>query len=200
MSLRFFHHEVLQQVYALVQPTPDLQWRTIYPNGAPTRFLNLHLYTRQAPDLGRPENECGLVPVQEAMFTAFMKEISLQQAARADLHLVQYVQRIAAYPSLPHVLSQMPCWAKLLLVECNATDTYHLFDVYRVQEPKEKLVCLTSLLAQMFECKNYGGQPRVIVPLRGTSQEAGSLLVQAIEIRLWGTREHAPTYAYEVKC
>ncbi len=170
------------------------------PNGSPTRFLNLHMYARHAPEQGYPENECGLVPVQEAMFTAFMKEVSLQEAAQADLHLVQYVQRIAAYPSLPRLLSYMPCWTKLLLRECNDTHSSHLFDVYRVQGPEEKLICITPLLAPLFECREYDGRIRLLVPLRGTSQEAGAWLVQAIEVRLWGTREHAPAYAYKVEC
>lgn len=198
--LRFFFHSALQQVYALVQSTPDLQWHAAYPDGARTRFLNLHMYARQAVDAGYPENECGLVPVQEAMFTALMKEVSLQQAAQADLRLVQYTQRIAAYPLLPQVLSHMPRWTKLFLMECDYTDSHHLFDVYRVQEPEEELVYLTPLLAQMFECQEYDGRPRLLVPLRGTYQEAGAWLVQAIEVRLWGERAHAPAYAYEVEC
>lgn len=200
MPLRFFRHEVLQQVYALVQPTPDLPWHTASPDGSPTRFLNLHMYARTAPDQGHPESECGLLAVQEAMFTAYLKEVPLREAALADLHLVEYAQRIAGYSLLPQVLALMPRWTKLFLMECDLTDSYHLFDVYRVQGPKEKLVCLTPLLTPLFESKDYEGRPHLLVPLRGTYQEAGDVLVQALEIRLWGTRDHAPTYAYEVEC
>jgi hypothetical protein len=129
---------------------------------------------------------------------AFMKEVPLQQAAQADLHLVRYVQRIAACPSLPQLLSQMPRWTKLYLVECDCTSSYHLFDVYRVQGPEEKMVCLTPLLTRILPSRECEGRPRLLVPLRDTYQEAGSLLVQAIEVRLWGARAHAPAYAYEM--
>jgi hypothetical protein len=199
MSLRFFFHVVLQQVYALVQSTPEPQWHTTYPDGSPTRFLNLHMYARTFPDAGYPESECSLIPVQEAMFTCFLKEVTLQEAAQADLHLVQYAQRISKYPQLPQVLALMPRWTKLFLMEVDYTDSYHLFDVYRVAGPEEKLVCLTPLLLPLFEYRDYGGHPRLHIPFRGTYQEAGDVLAQAIEVRLWGTRDHAPAYAYEVE-
>lgn len=201
MSLRFFFHVVLHQVYALVQPTSALEWRTIYPDGSPTRFANLHMYARLAPNQGKPETECGIVPVQEAMFTSFMREIPLQEAAQADLHLVQYAQRIAECPSLPRLLSQIPRWTKLFLVECCSTDSGYLFDVYRVQGPEEKMVYLTPLLASALPSCEFEERPCLLVPFRGyTYQEAGSFLVQAIEVCLWGTRAHAPAYAYEVAC
>lgn len=199
--VRYFFHVALQQIYILLQFTPELEWHTTYPDGTPTRFRSVHMYARQAPDQGYPESECGLVPVQQEMFIAFMKEVSFQEAMEADPRLVQYTQRIAAYPLLPQALSQLPRWSKLFLVECGFNASEHLFDLYRIQGPAEQMVYLTPLLAQMqmFECKDYGGLPRVVVPRLGTFQEAASLLALALDIKLWGSREHAPAYAYEVE-
>lgn len=200
MLLRFFFHNALKQIYVLVQSTPDLQWQTVYPNGSRTRFRNLHMLARQAIDAGYPESECGLVPVAEAMFTFFMDEVSLQRAEQEDLRLVRYAQRIALYPALPQVLSQMPRWSNLFLMECASPNSgLHLFDVYR-QGPEERLVCLTPLLTKMLPSVKYGSQPLLAVPLQGTYREAGAILIQAIEVRLWG-RDNPPAYAYDVeKC
>ncbi|HEU5380003.1 MAG TPA: hypothetical protein VFV38_31660 [Ktedonobacteraceae bacterium] len=198
--LRFYIHTALQQVYILLQLTTNLQWHITYPNGTPTRYPNLHMYARQAPDAGHPESECGLVPVHEAMFIAYMEEIPYQKAAQLDPQLAQYAQRIAEYPSLPQVLGQFPRWSKLFLMECDYTSRSHLFDVYRVEGPEEKMICFTPLLAQLLASEEYEGRQLLLVPLRRTYQEAGDWLVQAIAERLWGSQEHAPAYAYAVEC
>lgn len=95
MLVRFFFHTILHQVYVLMQSTADLQWHRTSPDGRSTRLLSLHMWARQAPEQGDPATECGLVPVQEAMFITFLTEVPLQKALQIDPHLVRYVQRLA---------------------------------------------------------------------------------------------------------
>lgn len=196
--MRCFYHLALQQIYILAQT--ELVWKRTYPDGSPTRFRNLHLWARQAPDLDHPEQECGLVPVQEAMFRGYMEEISLEEAFQADKRLVAYGQRIAAYPSLPQVLTHFPPWSKLYLVECEYTDRHHLFDVYRMEGEHQTLIYLTPLLTPIIPSQEFDGRLRLRVPIATHHEAAGAWLVWAIQVRLWGSVQHAPAYTYEVAC
>lgn len=64
--MRFFLHEALRQISIHLQD--ELLGHQTLPDGSSTRYRNLHCLARQFPDQGHPEQECGLIPVQEALF------------------------------------------------------------------------------------------------------------------------------------
>lgn len=193
--MRYFWHEVFHQISIHLQD--ELIWRHTLPDGTPTRSRNLHCYARQFPDQGHPECECGLIPVQEAMFQCFLREVEEVFAAQADPQLVAYAQRIASTPSLPQLLTLLPRWAKLHLVACEWTAEGTCFDVYRVVGPDDPLLYLNPHLTALLPWREIDGQPRLLAPGEGTTSEASAWLVQALAVRLWGT-DHAPTYAYDL--
>lgn len=193
--MRYFWHRVLQQVYIHLQDELLWQWREL--DGSLTRWLNLHCYVRQFPDQGHPERECGLVPVQEAMFLGYLLEVDAAFAERADPHLVAYTRRIARYPSLPQLLKLLPRWAKLHLVACEWSEEGTLFDVYRVSGPCDPLFYLNPSLIPLLPWREIDGIPRLLVPGPCTSAEASEWLTRAIAVRLWGA-DNAPLYAYEL--
>lgn len=194
--MHFFWHGALQQVYLSLGQ--ELKWEWTDPGGRPLRFRTLHLCARRSPDQGHPERECGMVPVQEAMFVGYMEEVTASFASQRDPPLVAYTRRVAACPALPSLLEILPRQSKLLLVASERTDGEHFFEVYRVDGEQEKLVSLTPLLAQILPWRLLDGSQRLLVPVPGDSQQAGAWLVQALTVRLWGTDASLSVFPYEV--
>lgn len=183
--MRFFWHDVLRQIS--IHVSDELIWHHTLPDGSATRYRNLHCLARQFPDQGHPAQECGLIPVQEAMFESYLHEVDIGFAEQADPHLVAYAQ----------LLSLLPCEARLHLIACEWTKEGQFFDVYRVLGPEEPMVYLNPSLASILPWREIDGQPRLLVPAPGTSSEASAWLTQAIAVRVWGP-DHAPVYAYDL--
>lgn len=181
----YFWHCVLQQIY--LHLSDELIWHHTLPGGTPTRSRNLHCLARQFPDQGHPESECGLIPVQEAMFQCFLREVDVAFAEQADPHLVAYAR----------LLTLLPRGTRLHVVACEWTEEGQFFDVYRVSESGGPWVYLNPSLTSILPWREIDGQPRLLVPLAGTPSEGSAWLVQALAVRLWGTN-YAPTSAYEL--
>jgi hypothetical protein len=199
MRLRFYLHVMLQQIYvSFGQQQPE--WRSTLPDGsrAPTRCV--HLYARLAPDQGIPALECGQIPVYEAMFQAYLKEIPAEQAHRIDSSLVEYCVRAQMYPALHMLQTLLSPGAQLHLVDCGATeDGCRLFDVYLVPAASNaKFVYLNPVLTQFFPTRMLDGGQRILVPFSLDAFSGGVLLAYALAARVWGEREVAPAFAFEV--
>lgn len=116
-----------------------------------------------------------------------MREVDAAFAEQADLHLVAYAR----------LLTLLPREARLHLVACEWTEEGQFFDVYRAFGPREPLIYLNPSLTSLLPWRQIDGQPRLLVPVPGTTSEASEWLTQAIAVRVWGP-DHAPVYAYDL--
>jgi hypothetical protein len=193
--MRFFLHTLLEQVYLSWED--ELPWKRGRSGGAPTRSRSLDLYTRLAPDQGRPENECGLVSVQEDLFQRYLREIDQAEALRRDRRLVEFLGRWRRCPGLPVLLKLLPRGARLQLIACEWTSEGTCFDVYLADSPR--LVYLNPLLLALFPWREIDGVKRLLMPFTGATRRVGDLLMWALEARLWGAEEEVPVYTYDLE-
>lgn len=195
VSLRFFLHTLLKQIYLSWEN--ELPWKRVRPDGLPTRTRSLDLYTQLAPDQGHPENECGLVPVQEDLFRRYLREIDRAAALHHDRQLVEFLGRWRRCPGLPVLLKLLPRGARLHLIACEWTSEGTCFDVYLVGSPR--LVYLNPLLLVLFPWREIDGVKRLLMPFTGATRWVGELLVWTLEARLWGAGEEVPIYTYDLE-
>ncbi len=194
--MRFYIHRVLQQIYASLADPPV--WKGTRPDGAVSRHRCLHLYARLAPDQGRPVHECGLIPVYEAMVTAYLTEIEPGQAHRYDPGLVDYLFRLCTCPALPTLQRLLSPGARLHLVDYGPSEDGRAFDVYLVPASSTRILYLNPLLASLLPVQQREGTARLLAPLSGEAVHSGMLLAQAIAARVWGERETAPPFVFEI--
>lgn len=190
----YFQHILSGEV--LVSTPDHLVWRWTHPNHTPTRTRSVHLWTRQAPDQGHPEQECALEAISHVHLATFLEEISFRQAYHLDPHLVEYIGRVGVYPRLPTVLRQLPPGSYLRLVACACSREEEFFEIYRVDDALEQhLTYLNPLLEPLLPWKEIDGVRRFVVPCPTHVGLASRMLVLALERCLWGINA-LPTYSY----
>ncbi|HEU5381610.1 MAG TPA: hypothetical protein VFV38_39820 [Ktedonobacteraceae bacterium] len=196
--MHFYLHIVLRQIYVCLSRQPE--WVSTLPNGSRAPSRCTHMYARLAPDQGQPARECGPIPVFEAMFQTFLKEVSPEQAHQVDPSLVEYSVRAQSYPSLHTLQLLVSPGAQLHLVDCGQTeDRCLLFDVYLVPAVSHaKFVYLNPMLVHLFPTRILDGVRRVLVPFPREEFVGGILLAHALAARIWGEQERAPAFTFEI--
>lgn len=189
--LRYWKHTALNQVYV----SPErLYWQYAHWK-TPSSQAHSCFVARQAPDQGHPERECGVVPIQHAMFEQFCQEISQHQASELDPHLVTYLTELARHDA-QRCLAALRPEIQALSLRMRTNDAEGItFEVHADPAPwlllAHRLLPLTDLLldCQVLPTHLVDGRPLLLVPhalCAGQVEQAARVLALALAVRLWG--------------